>query len=513
MATYYSSSEIADLAKQTLPCKFTDLKNKADQYHQSVFRELVYGFYLANMNQLNEGLVPFNVSRVRKNLGRYGKPQRYWWDWLHKNFPLVEIVSKGNSIKGVSSMAKSVIPLDIILAGSNGRELVEAVYSQFSGDEEIHVAPINMYSLENFILSSTAENNLHPTYQRNLKDARIIFTIAKELDGKLPMVVSHSNFGRTYYKGINLQSVHKIVRHAALGACYSVDIDSSVFNWKYSIVPFREELTYTRELIRDKKRIRKLLATKLFGNSTEYSIKTIKQVLTAISFGARSETNSWFKNEMGQWTQGAVSEIIRSKELRTELFSDEWMHNFMAEQDRINRWIGDDLTQAVKQGLIPEKYTDDLKSERGRISRGKLISWAYQQSEQQLMREILKVARAEPILQIHDGIYFKTKPDMPSMNTVLQAAWPIATLSIEEITNYNYRNRDLDRAHLDHIAQEERAANNGVCPRRTGIHTEARSNKQYNTHNEPDWETEMMREYNNLIEYDYPIHIQRLLRG
>ena len=511
MAKYYSSQEIQNLAHlHELPCKYTNLDTKTQDYHRAVFDEIVYGYYLANMDQINNNTVPFSITRIRKRLGRYGKGGKgYWWDWLHQNFPLVNILSVGNSIKGVNSMAQPKdIPLDILLASGNGRDIVEALYKDFDDDADIHLAPINTYSLENYILATTAENNLNPKIQTNLKQARLILMVAKQCNNQLPQVVNYSAFGRTYYKGLNLQNVHKTVRHAALGACYSVDIDASVFNWKYAMVPFNQDLTYTRELIQDKTRVRKRLAQLVFGNTNDHSINTIKRVLTAISFGARAKTRCWFKNESNKWTQGAISEIVYSKELRELVFNDSWMKNFMNEQERINQYIGDDLARAAKNKDIPEKYLKDLKSERGRISKGKLIAWAYQQSEQQIMTEMLKWSRTEALLQVHDGVYFLTKPDMPSMQTVLQQQWPLATLSLETINNYHYRNRELDQQHLEHIRQEETLANGGTDPRTSGIHTEALAVKKYDPHAEPNWEqinsSNLMEEYYQHFPEDRP---------
>jgi hypothetical protein len=498
MATYYSIEQIACLAEQDIGVSKNKARTKAQLYHDAVCREMVYGYHvLATTRQIRENQIPFSLQRIRARLGRYGKPQKYWWDWLHQKFPLIKLIKIGNSIKGELSMAEPQIPIEIILANGNGKDLVKAIYQQFEELSEIHLAPLNLYSLENYILATRAESNKNQTIQRNLKQAELIFAIGKECNGKLPMVVNFSSFGRTYYKGVNLQNVHKTVRHAALGACYSVDIDSAVFNWKYSMVDFQEELTYTRELIQDKQRVRSSLAQLVFGNSSDHSIKTIKRVLTAISFGARGETRCWFKQD-GEWTQGSVSEIIHSKELRDLLFNDAWMKQFMQEQDRINKFIGDNLAQAAQQGLIPEKYLKELRSERGRISRGKLISWAYQQSEQQVMRDMLTWARAEPLLQIHDGVYFKTKPDLPSMQTALRNHWPLAKLSIEQIDDYHYRNKVLDQEHLAFIRKEEFAANLGLDPRVDGVHTETAALKQYDAHSEPNWEYMMAQAFADL---------------
>jgi hypothetical protein len=84
------------------------------------------------------------------------------------------------------------------------------------------------------------------------------------------------------------------------------------------------------------------------------------------------------------------------------------------------------------------------------------------------------------------------------MQTILQEHWPLATLSIEEIDNYHYRNRELDLEHLEHIRQEEIKANNGVDPHTTGIHTETLAVKKYDTHSEPNWDNYML---NQMEEY------------
>lgn len=458
---YYNPEHIADRAKE-LPTRASTAIAKSEEYYAAVIKELRYGFFLATMEQINRKQIPFSVSRVRTALGRYGKGgSGYWWDWLHTNFPLVHIVSKGNSIKGLNSMVTTEIPLDILLAaGDDGRSLVHAIYSQFDPDSDIHTAAINMYSLNNYIMSTQAETKYkhNDTVQQNLKHARMIYMIAQQFDSTLPQVVHQSTFGRTYYRGPNLQNVHKTVRHAALGACYSVDINTSVFNWKYAVVPFNQELTYTRELIQDKARIRRTLAELVFDNAEPHTVNTIKQVLTAISFGARSESKCWYKNSSNTWTQGAISDIIRSKAHRDRLFNDPWMREFMLEQKRINDYLAEELSNSARNGEIPQRYLADLTNDRGNLNKNKLIAWAYQQSEQQVIKEMIKHSRAEVLLQVHDGLYFKTKPDCASMQTVLQDHWPLATVSVEQLDNYNYINTQSITAHKQHIDKEEQLA-------------------------------------------------------
>lgn len=510
--TYYHNPElVAAKAKAELPCKFTNVQQKARDYQEAVMKELNYSFYLlANMEQINNNQLPFNLTRVRQELGRYGKaPQKYWWDWLHTNFPIVKTIKKGNSYQKGVSIVEIDIPLDIVLASGDPDKIFSAIYSRYDKDSEVCIAKINQLSLKNYIASTDAQKSPNKTIQKNLKDARLILMISEFCNGVLPQIISKSNFGRTYYQGLNLQSVHKTVREAALGRGHSIDINTSVFNWKYAMVPFREELTYTRELIKDKTRTRKYLAKVVFGTSEKWAIDLIKKTITAISFGAKGESRSWFKNDDGKWTQGAISEIIRSKELRQKLFDDPWMIQFMIEQEKINKWIGDDLVAAVNEGAIPETYLEDLKSERGRISRVKLIAWAYQQSEQMVMKDIIKYSNAEVLLQVHDGVYFKTKPDINSMNTILQQHWPLASLSYEEIESYSYTNIIDIADHKKVIEKAERDANNGYLTPRTKLHAD--NVKQKNAHSEPNWEQQMKDEHSLLTEYSYPAHIQSIL--
>jgi len=503
MTHYYDPQQMADHARSELKCKFTDVELKAIQYQQAVINELRYGYFLADMSQINKNQIPFNVTRIRNNIGRYGKPQKYWWDWFHKNYPMIKIIKKGNSIQGVISMVETDIPLEILRAGGNNAEYVRSIYSQFDEECEVHPVKINLRNLNNYILATTAQNSPNKTIQNNLKTAHQLYSIAQAFDGVIPQIVNHSSFGRTYYRGPNLQSVHTTVREAALGPCYNVDIDSSVFNWKYSCVAFQKELTYTEELIREKLRVRKTLALQVFGDSNKWAVDLIKKTLTAISFGAKGANSSgWYKNTAGSWTQGAISEIIKSKEKREALFADPWMVKFMDEQNRINDFIYSELVEMINQGQISENKLEDVRSQSGRIHRNKLISWAYQQSEQVLMKTLLNSEYAsEVLLQVHDGVYFKTKPNMPSLQTLLQENWPLATLSITEVDGYQYKNVEDIAQHREFIKAQEREANNGFDPVVTGIHTERLAVKQYDAHSEPDWDDYQAKQMNEYYEH------------
>ncbi len=458
---YYKPEDIQQLFDaQGLSSQRTDVIAKSKQYHNAVAKEIAYGFYMqANMAQIKQNHVPFNISRVRRALGRYGPRKQYWWDWLHTNFPLITVIKKGNSLQQMNSIVKSSIDLDILLASQDNRYVIDELYRDFGNNNKVHYAPIDQRNLANYIASTVASKHTNKTILENLKLARLIQMIAEATEGVLPQIVSVSNFGRTYYRGPNLQSVHKEVRHAALGPCYAVDVNSSVFNWKYSCVPLLQEgLIRTRELIQDKVRVRRQLATLLFGNTEEHTIKTVKQVLTAIGFGARgnSGSGSW-QDSSGVWQDSAIKKIIRSDKLRERFFEDTWVKAFLAEQKLMDDHIFAEMREGIKEaGLDPVEL--GITTDSGRISRSKTIAFGYQQSEADVMKKILEHNKAEVLLQVHDAYYFKTKPDVANMGWLLQKEWPLATLSIEQIAPWSYKNLEYLAEHRAHIAAEEAAA-------------------------------------------------------
>lgn len=498
------TSQTLVAAMHSLPAKDHRKQWIAHNYYRIVCEELRYGYLvLADGQQIKNNTIPFSISRVRKQLGAYGKnPKKYWWDWLHANFPLVNIISTGNSIKGTLSMATTHIPLDVLSASTNEDETVRSIYERYP-DAEYDFVPIDQFSLNNFIRACefTIKNKrgrrefLDKT-EYNRKEAKLIQMCANQFNGNLPQVISHSSFGRKYYKGPNLQSTSKIVRHAALGSCWEVDINNSVYAWKYAMMKdgVQNTLTYTREYIQDKDRIRKRLAQLCFGNTKDYTIDTIKQVLTAISFGARSsnETTWCVNKQTGNMQQLAIHNIIKSQDVRTRLFADEWMHNFVEEQKQINKLLSDELFKLADEGQVKPKVVEMCSTASGRRSRNKFIAYAYQQSEKQVTNQMIEVANCKPTLIVHDAIYFKTKPDIASMSWVLQNNWALATVTHTHRDKYVFADNEPLTEHERHMENEERAANNGELPTRTQIKSNVTYLEDIDRANcEPNWNEEL----------------------
>ncbi len=474
----------------------------AQRYVNTVKQHIINGISRSNGEQLLLGWFPISLKKLQEECGKFQPNNQYYFKILHEQHSLFTVVEKGSNLKGKQTVAQTDIPLDILLAGGNAKDIVRAIYKDLTIEDAVDFVKIDVQNLQNYInRQKTYATN--ETNARNVRDAQLILITAKSNEHTLPMVVNESAYGRRYYRGLNLQSCAKEVRHAALGPVWSVDISNSVFNWRYS--NFHTEgqplLINTRTYLQDKDRVRKKLAKATFGNVEKYSIETVKRVMTAISFGARGETNSWYRNEHGQWVQGSISEIIKSPELRRQFFNfkdlEFNMTEFMHEQQIINEYL---LKNKYKELMNDPQIKRLCLTESGkRISEKKFLALMYQQDERCVMEHLNSWARSERLLLVHDGAYYATKPDIQSMNSELQQAWPLARLDLTKIEPWDYvlnaqEQREKDE-HEQLIHQEEIKANNGVDPRTTGIHTEKLAVKKYDPHSEPDWVEEHMKEY------------------
>lgn len=479
----------------------------ANKYLNTLSQHILLGITRARKEQSAQNQFPLSLEQIKREIGRFGKQgtQEYWFPLLHTHFPMFKTVTKGNNLRGEQTVATTLIPLDVLIAGQDVDAIFERVYKDldFSDNTQYDLAPINLKNLKNFIARTTDDS-----YRTQ---ARLIHMIASATDGALPMAISESSFGRKYYKGINLQSCSKTLREAALGPCWSVDIENAVVNWKYSMMSAetQQQLTYTREYIQDKNRIRKQLADLIFGNTNTNSINTIKRVMTAVGFGARGETNSWYRDATGAWTQGSISEIIYSKELRNKLFTDSWMMHFMSEQEAINNTLEQELRPIFAQ--TPKLKQLVLTQSGKRLSKQKMIALAYQRAERTVMEKLNEWSNAERILLVHDGAYYRTRPDIQSMQTVLRDYLPEARLCLEQVAGWQPL-AEINQEHLDFIQREERAANNGVLPATHGIQCERTALKQYDPHAEPDWETQMMRDFEASLPPEHPEWVKELIK-
>lgn len=473
MALPFTAQAIADKASKELGIKHTRCLAKAELYLKTVQQELVKQYCLAPSERKTEQRLCFAMDTKPETLGKYKNPesegpkQKYWWYWLVKNFPLYTPEKQGNNIQGKLTMVHSHLSFAQAM-DMNDAHLLEALDITAPDTDSHDWVPIDAQSLEayvNWAMSKTSNSTL----VNNMHTAELILRVSQAHGGYLPQKRKESVFGRLYYTGLNLQQCHKSVREAALGECVNVDIRSSVFAWKLSMMPNTEPYINTREFLRPpaKKRILRDLALVTWGNADPHSIKSIKQVLTAISFGARENTLGYWTHN-GEWCSGAISSIIKSEDRKRALLQDPWMRDFLKEQNQINSVISSTLKNALSDGDIPQDIDSECRTAKGRLSMNKLMAWAYQQYERRVMQHITsaKVAgAAELLLWVHDGVYYRKSPDVASMNSELQTIWSYGSVEAEELTAWHYTTeqerrdtRMTEMSHKQRIAQEEERA-------------------------------------------------------
>lgn len=437
-------------------------KQRAQQYYSACLEQLRRGLFLATDQQLADSLIPVSFMTLRTTLGRYGSrgQQKYWFDWFLANTDLIRVHSLGyrTARKGELTLVKTSIDLQILLAGQDPKSIVDFYYQEFDPNADIDLAAIDLQSLRNYLRATELaqpQNTAHrQTLTANLVSARVIEQIATYCQGQLPQIVRWSEFGRKYYQGVNLQSVSKIVRHAALGACHQYDIESSVFTWKLhrtrALHP-QAEFYATQRYLESKNYYRQRLAELVFGNHREVSVKTIKQLITAIGFGASTQAGSW-RDSQGQWQTTSLRDILHSPELLRRFLEDAWVSAFVSEQKLQSRLIYNHYKDQLKD-------CDILKSESGRLNINRTVSYLYQHEEARVIGVLeQQFSEYKILLRCHDAFYTQLPVPLAELRERLQELMPGAKINHESHRPYRFEDNSDILAHRQHIAEEEQRA-------------------------------------------------------
>lgn len=429
-----------DLIEQEMitewPSKWTDHRSVAIKYYTEVKRAVIKGIKMADTEQIKLNLIPISTKTMRISLGRYGNKgnQKYWFDWFQKHHPLMIPVIKGTNFgrnrKGSLTMIKTTREIERMLATNSSQEIFDSYYADIDSSQ-LDFVRVDLDSLAAYIEHNkdtqllVARNDNHKTtLKNNEQTAKLILTLAHYNKGLLPQIISQSAFGRKYYRGPNLQNAPKIVRHAALGTCYQYDIEASVFTWKLDLSKDLDtaiKLPATIDYLDHKNHHRARLAELIFNNSSEYTVGTIKQVITAVGFGART-TNSYGFYQDGVWTTSALRALIKDERRLKLLFNDSWFQEFVIEQDLMTSLIFNSVKDDTR--IRNRKI---LQTEQGRLSKNKTISFLYQQAESAIIQALEKRLHHqsnEIMLICHDGFYTKHRADVVDLRYELQQYLP-----------------------------------------------------------------------------------------
>jgi hypothetical protein len=281
------------------------------------------------------------------------------------------------------------------------------------------------------LVRSKVKNKDKTEYRKALR----ILRIAQVNNNIYPQKKKRSDFGRTYYEGLSIQSVSKDLRKAILQGCYEYDVKSSVVAWKLAFAPellLAEKnggaiendflaiyyyLTYKKDYFDD-------LQKKIFANSTGLSdvqqVKLIKDAMTALSFGAKM-IGRW-KNHFGAEQESSVVKIFGNHyKSECEKFSKSFeVTEFVRQQSMLDKFI---ISKFTEQYPYLAKMSS-LQTKSGRLSKSKVLAWLYQTAESIAMnfvRDELKNFNVSIQANIHDAIVVDRQLNVGEVQQVVQA--------------------------------------------------------------------------------------------
>lgn len=381
---------------------------------------------------------------------RYKKNRHYIWKEFKDRFPFFAITQTGSNLTG----QQSTITLNNskVISMLIDHQTPEEIYNQYidDNDEWDAAQTIDMDNLEKYIahtqynLDNETINNVRDKLTKYLNQANIIYNIGIYTEDRfgqacLPMVSQQSVFGRTYYKGLSIHSLHKVVREAVIGKHYQYDINAAVYGIKLGLYNklhggesniINSKLgTYTREYLRDKNKIRKRLAVEclkdIYIQSSDYKEvikfkeKIIKQALTAISFGAR--LNTGYYSDDGKKCPALV-QIIMNNQARDKFINDPWVKKFVEEQTMIDDAIIESYHKTGEYEVIKQAIKTHKPDQR-RISKAMILAYIFQHEETKCMNVAEKFINPTIIIgKIHDAI-LTTEPIPDSVLENIYGEW------------------------------------------------------------------------------------------
>lgn len=332
---------------------------------------------------------------------------------IDKPESLDDILNKFDSIGGGCFLKKYMPNLNSDC--ENDAEL--ALYDSF---------PVDTKSIDHFInwLLNKPTDLKEPKKRILLSQALIVKKAASLMEGNFYQKRKPSPFGRTYYEGLSIQNISKLVRRAALGDCWQYDANSAVFAFKmgfasecYAALKTKKKLSLeetfqnTIGLVKDKKNVREMIRNEVFGDgfplSHDEQIKLVKQAITAIGFGAQLRAAGWILDDKSEEST-ALCKIFTNPECRKRFVDSDFIKSLMTEQRLLNAHI---YKETLKLNPHLGKEKEFLNSKKKPI-KNKVLAFAYQTGETQVMnafRLIAKDGGYVPIANIHDAVIFKNK--------------------------------------------------------------------------------------------------------
>jgi len=377
-------------------CSIKQANKYSSKFYDGVINELIRQYPYTNRLYKKIHLFGFSRGKLSRKLGSFqvNKVRYYTFTEIDKATDLIKSASKGNGIdKQLSEVSISSTLYNIIIESmTDDQKVFDATYEHYQKellDPLLHdKVYIDADSLTSYLNSGTDfKKNEVPTIKRLLQ--------LNSIHGYIPHIINMSDFGRKYYRGINLQGATSGTRKAALPDSTDIDINSCSNEFliqqanKYGV-----SCDYLKEYSANKEQIRIDISKAVFGeNPTDDELKKIKQGITAIGFGARMIDRSG----------NALNKIIKNGIKRAWFIN----HKFMVGYYNDMSDIGKAVYAANKNELADEKF---LESSKGRMSKSKVMAYLYQHFERHAMMTAFAGFEQNIKLMVHDGCYVEGLP-------------------------------------------------------------------------------------------------------
>ena len=435
--------------------------------------------------------------------GQIGKDKIRLQKWLEQNnLALIECVVEGNYKSGQLSQVKltNLVTVEEVMPDiynltqsrtTEERSQSEDLFSQLFGDMlEMDDAEINAnFDFVDVNVKSVAGyyewlKSLKTPYNRDkwkcaCYQAEQVLNITAVTDGLLPQRKKLSPFGRTYYSGTNVQTVNRELRRAMLGNCWEYDLKSSVFSWKMAFTrdchqPYAADIDYralfsmSLYYLESKKQMLAELRSDVFGaesaTSRDRQNELLKQVFTAIGFGAKATSAGWYDPVEGR-KSSAIASIVKNADERKRLLGNWMVQKFMKEQKMLDNYI----YALAQHERLEFMETDASKNKAGGKSKSKVLAYLYQQTETNIMDMVVEVLQNKGytvLAHVHDAIFVRQKVSdavRAELNFAMQDAIgsEYVRFGEEELRAYappSAHAREQEQLHRQKIAEEDRKA-------------------------------------------------------
>jgi hypothetical protein len=321
--------------------------------------------------------------------------------------------------------------------------------SQVNADYD--VLNVNIPSVVAYIkrlVRSKVSNKDRTEYLKALR----VLRVAQINNNTYPQKKKLSEFGRTYYEGVSIQSVNKNLRKAILANCYEYDVKSSVVAWKLAFASellasegkaclVDEEflaiyyyLNYKQDYFED---LQRKVFSKTTGLSDDKQKAMIKEAMTALSFGGK--LNAQWKNKFGEDEVSSVIKIFGNHYINEQLnFANSVeVTEFNHQQARLDKFI-------IKKfkALYPFLATmPALQTNSGNMSRSKVLAWLYQNAEtiaMDFVRDELRKIGVAVQANIHDAIVVDRKLSDVELKCIERAVIAKTNLSYFSLGETHY---------------------------------------------------------------------------